>query len=62
MELFGSAQHQLSLVGDNSPLHELRVIAAVELHVSAAYLAQHFFQSGLFQKKSKQEGEEEGGR
>ena len=41
MELFGSAQHHLSLVGDNSPLHELRVIAAVELHVSAAYLAQH---------------------
>ena len=31
----------LSLVGDNSPMHELRVIAAVELHVNATYYAQH---------------------
>ena len=33
MEIVCSAQHQLSLVGDNSLVHELRVMAAVELHV-----------------------------
>ena len=37
--LFSSAS--LSLVGDNSPVHELRVMAAVELHVNATYYAQH---------------------
>ena len=31
----------LSLVGDNSLVHELRVMAAVELHVNATYYAQH---------------------
>ena len=34
---FCPAQHQLSLVGDNSVVHELRVIAAVESHVYATY-------------------------
>ena len=38
-----SAQHQLSLVGDNAlvMVHELRVMAAVELHVNTTYYAQH---------------------
>ena len=35
---FSSAS--LSLVGDNSLVHELRVMAAVELHLNATY-AQH---------------------
>ena len=37
--MFSSAS--LSLVGDNSLIHELRVMVAVELHVNAAYYAQH---------------------
>ena len=37
--LFSSAS--LSLVGDNSLVHELRMIAAVELHLYATYYAQH---------------------
>ena len=30
-----------SLVGDNSLVHELRVMVAVELHLNATYHAQH---------------------
>ena len=41
MEIFCSGQHQLPLVGDNSLVHELRVMAAVELHVNATHYAQH---------------------
>ena len=37
--LFSSAS--LSFVGDNSLVHELRVMAAVELHVNATYYSQH---------------------
>ena len=31
----------LLLVADNSLVHELRVVAAVELHLNAPYYAQH---------------------
>ena len=36
---FNSAS--LSLVEDNSPVQELRVMVAVELHVNATYYVQH---------------------
>ena len=37
--MFSSAS--LSLVRDNSLIHEFRMRVAVELHVNAAYYAQH---------------------
>ena len=41
-EIVSSAQHQLSLVRRKlNGAYELRVIAAVELHVNATYYAQH---------------------
>ena len=41
-EIVCSAQHQLSLVRRKlNGAYELRVIAAVELHVNATYYAQH---------------------
>ena len=47
METVCSTQHQLSLVGDESLVQELRVMVAVELHVNvtlhvnATYYAKH---------------------
>ena len=46
--LFNSAS--LSLVGDNSLAHKLRVIATVELHLNATY-AQHLALKSVFEKR-----------
>ena len=43
----------MPLVGDNSLLHELRVIAAVELHVNATYI-QHPALKSVYEKKANQ--------
>ena len=51
MEIFSSAQHQLSLVGDNSLAHDLRVMAAAELHVNATYYAQYPALKSAYGKK-----------
>ena len=49
--LFSSAS--LSLVGDNSLVHELRVIAAVELHVNATYCVQHLHRNQFMKKVNR---------
>ena len=45
--LFNSAS--LSLAGDNSLAHKLRVVPAVELHLNAAY-AQHLALKSVYEK------------
>ena len=40
----------LSLVGDNSLVHKLRVMAAVELHLNATY-AKHLALKSVFGKR-----------
>ena len=46
--LFSSAS--LSLVGDNSLVHELREMVAVELHVNATYYVQHPVLKSVYEK------------
>ena len=46
--LFSSAS--LSLVGENSLVHELREMAAVELHVNATYYARHPALKSVYEK------------
>ena len=46
--LFSSSS--LSLVGDYSPVHEIRVMAAVELHVNATFYAQHPALKSMYRK------------
>ena len=46
--LFSSAS--LSLVGNNSLVHELREMAAVELHVNATYYARHPALKSVYEK------------
>ena len=45
--LFSS--ESLSLIGDNSLVHELRVMVAVELHLNAAY-TQHLTLKSVYEK------------
>ena len=40
----------LLLVADNSLVHELRVVAAVELHLNATYYAQHPALKAVYEK------------
>ena len=40
----------LSLVGDNSLVHQLRAMAAVELYVNATYYAQHPALKSVYEK------------
>ena len=47
-QLFNSAS--LSLVGDHSLVHKLRVMAAVELHLNATY-AQHLALKSVYEKR-----------
>ena len=49
--LFNSAS--LSLVGNNSLVHKLRVMAAVELHLNATYYAQHPALKSVYEKRSQ---------
>ena len=47
-QLFNSAS--LPLVGDNSLVHKLRVMAAVKLHLNATY-AQHLALKSVYEKR-----------
>ena len=51
---FSSAS--LSLVGDNSLVHERRVMAAVELHVNSTYYAQHPALKSVYEKSQSAMG------
>ena len=46
--LFSSSS--LSLVGDNTLMPEVRVMAAIELHVNETYYAQHPALKSLYEK------------
>ena len=51
---FSSAS--LSLVGDNSLVHERRVMAAVELHVNSTYYAQYPALKSVYEKRQSARG------
>ena len=49
-----SAQHQLSLVGDSSLVHKVRVMTAVKLHVNAKYYAQRPAMKSVYGKSQSE--------